>query len=136
MDDPGRQGELEPGVGGLHLGQHGGQEGPVVRGQPGVRLDPLRGVRERRQFRQVQVRRGGELVQSAQDLGDFGHAGVLVAVVGHGLPEGDHVPVDHDRLIDLHHTYGWVVRPIPATGRRLPSCGPDRRRRRAGISGR
>ena len=81
VDDARRQGELEPVIFGSHPGQHGRQEGAVFRVQPGTGLDPLRGVRERRQFGQAQVIRGGERVQLDQDLGDFGRAGVLIPVV-------------------------------------------------------
>jgi hypothetical protein len=81
VDDTGRQGELEPLVFGSHPGQHGRQEGAVVRVQPGTGLDPLRGVRERRQSGQAQVSRGAERVQLDQDLGDFGGAGVLIPVI-------------------------------------------------------
>src|SRR5581483_220401 len=68
-----------------------------------------RGVREWRQLWQVQVVGSSELVQFDQGLSDFGGAGVLIAFLGEGLPEGDHVLVDHDWLIDIHGTYGWVI---------------------------
>jgi hypothetical protein len=51
----------------------------------------------------VQVGGGGELVQLDQDLGDLGDAGVLVPVVGDGVPEGNHVAAGHDGLVDVHH---------------------------------
>src|ERR1700722_17442214 len=51
-------------------------------------------------FSQVLVIGDGELVQLDHDLGDFGDTGVLVAVVGGGVPEGDHVLAEDDRLID------------------------------------
>lgn len=81
VDDTRWQGELERFVRGPHPGQHGRQEGAVLRVQPAVGLDPLRGVREWREFRQLQVVRGGERVQFRQGGGDFGGAGVLVPVV-------------------------------------------------------
>jgi hypothetical protein len=81
VDDTGRNGELEVFVVGSHPGQRGRQVGTVVRVQPGAGLDPLRGVRERRQFGQVQVVRGGERVQPDQGLGGGAGAGVLIPVV-------------------------------------------------------
>ena len=87
VNDAGRQGEAQPGVCVLQPGQHAREEGAVWRVQPGAGLDPLRGVRERRQFWQVQVVGGGELVQFDQGRGDLGGAGVLIAFLGEGLPE-------------------------------------------------
>lgn len=56
------------------------------------------GICQRNQGRQVQVRRGGNRVQAAQDLGDFGQASKLVAVIGYGLlPERDGTSVNSTR---------------------------------------
>ena len=41
------------------------------------------------------------MVQPGQDRGDLGGARELVAVIGDGLPEGDHVAVGDDWLVDV-----------------------------------
>ena len=67
VDDSLREDELEVLVGVLQRGQCRGEEGAVAGAQPGVGVDPLGGVGERCQWRQVQVFRGNELVQPGED---------------------------------------------------------------------
>ena len=58
VDDALREDELQARVSGLELGQLFGEEGAVVRGQPGGRVDARGGVGERVQGREVKVGRG------------------------------------------------------------------------------
>ena len=55
-------------------------------------------------------------MQLDQDLGDLGEAGVLVAVVGDGVPEGDHMLGGHYWLVDIHHADGRVVHGLQPAG--------------------
>ena len=60
-------------------------------------------------------------MEFADGFGDFGGAGVLVAVIGEGLPESGYVSVCDDRLVyvDFREADGWVG------GRLQPSCDSD-----------
>ena len=106
---PGGRVNSRLGVGVLHLGQHGGEEGPVA-GVSQV-FASIRWAALANGASSGRCRSSGAVswCSLAQDLGDLGDAGVLVAVVGDGFPEGDDVPVDDDRLIDIHHAHGRVV---------------------------
>ena len=76
------------------------------------------GVVERCQFGEVQAVRGGERVQPGQNFGDLADGRVLVAVVGDRVPEGHHLLIDDDRLVDVDHADRRIVDGLQPPGDR------------------
>lgn len=82
---------------------------PVIRVKPLATGYPVSRVLEWLQFRQVEIFRRGEFVKLRYHAGDFGDCRVLTAIVGDGVPEGDGVAVDNDRLVNVDGPHSRII---------------------------